>query len=459
MKTQLISAIKRLEKAAAEPLDKHLLDDRDALLQLTESNTQFPDKLEQAYLQHRTFKFFKSNHKLLFLGVILYVVFLALDIITYMEHSSVVPAARLFTLLVMLFASYRAIIQNKADDVISVTALICVLANVQVLVSSASLPPPYDKLYSLGVIPMMIYSTCVFRACFKHLAVISFVIIISYIVFFVFRLGFYDAMFTPDAIATDYSLLVLVILCLTALLGVYSAWLVEQVQRSDWLSHQMLRAEKSQQVKLMNLLHRRSLTDDLTKLFNRRYFDKQFEKQWRWHSQHSKPLSVLMLDIDWFKRFNDNYGHQKGDVCLQQISKILSENVKADNQIQRSQLKKSQAEKHKDTALLARYGGEEFIILLPDTKHERALEFAKLICQQVFAAKIPHDFSPLKFCTISIGVSSVHKPSEADKVIAMARIIKQADDALYEAKAQGKNRVISATSLAGSISIEDVLRK
>jgi diguanylate cyclase (GGDEF)-like protein len=174
-----------------------------------------------------------------------------------------------------------------------------------------------------------------------------------------------------------------------------------------------------------------SLTDGLTGVANRRSFDESIFKDYQrilrlnYHDNNQIPLSILLLDIDHFKRFNDTYGHIEGDHCLQKVAKLLSQSVKrAGDQV-------------------ARYGGEEFVILLPDTTFEDACLLGERIRRIVEAAEIPNihsDVSP--FVTISIGVSSLI-PSEHST---MESVIEAADTALYRAKAAGRNQVASISA-------------
>lgn len=163
-----------------------------------------------------------------------------------------------------------------------------------------------------------------------------------------------------------------------------------------------------------------SLIDGLTGLKNRRALDQQLKQSWGFLTRNQTPFSTLMLDIDFFKQFNDEYGHLAGDDCLKQIAEVLQANVKRTNDI------------------ACRYGGEEFLILFSGVKADQAVEFSNAIREQVEALKIPHNGSQCsKYVTLSIGISAcdkTHCNSPKDS-------IDQADKALYMAKQQGRNRV------------------
>lgn len=173
-----------------------------------------------------------------------------------------------------------------------------------------------------------------------------------------------------------------------------------------------------------------SITDGLTGLFNRRHFDHLLETEWARASRQGSVFSVLMTDVDWFKSFNDHYGHQVGDVCLVQVAQVLQ----------------SFTRRAGDAA--ARYGGEEFVLLLSgSTEPAAATTVAEALRQAVQALHIPHASSPWGDVTISVGVASV----VATPQVSAEQVLKQADDALYAAKAAGRNRVCTAPNPAPSI--------
>lgn len=162
-------------------------------------------------------------------------------------------------------------------------------------------------------------------------------------------------------------------------------------------------------------------TDSLTNLHNRRSFDRYIEQVCKSISRHQEPLSLIMCDVDYFKKYNDHYGHQKGDWCLQQIASILNFCAK------------------RPTDFVARYGGEEFIIVMPHTNKEDALAIAKNIHATLKKAKLSHKESPIsEHITVSIGLCvSSEVESNSPKII-----IKNADTALYQAKSLGRNRTM-----------------
>ncbi|AFY52762.1 diguanylate cyclase (GGDEF) domain-containing protein [Rivularia sp. PCC 7116] len=160
--------------------------------------------------------------------------------------------------------------------------------------------------------------------------------------------------------------------------------------------------------------------DGLTGLVNRRYFDSYLQQEWKHSLRAQTSLSLIMCDVDCFKKYNDTYGHQAGDKCLQKVAHALKETVK------------------RPSDLAARYGGEEFVILLPSTPLEGAITVAKRISSKVESLDIPHIDSDVSNCvTVSLGVAS-HIPSFNNSP---ETLIATADKMLYKAKSAGRNTV------------------
>lgn len=162
--------------------------------------------------------------------------------------------------------------------------------------------------------------------------------------------------------------------------------------------------------------------DGLTSICNRREFDMRLLTEWRRSTRADLKLSLLMIDIDHFKEYNDHYGHLKGDSCLTLIAQIL------------------RICNHRSSDTLARYGGEEFVALLPESDITGALEVAQQCLETVQGAAIPHDASPVNpYVTISIGVTAIQPTAGLN----MTLLIEQADVALYQAKHNGRNQICS----------------
>lgn len=164
-----------------------------------------------------------------------------------------------------------------------------------------------------------------------------------------------------------------------------------------------------------------STIDSLTGLANRRRFDDVLNLTWSRAMRTQDSITLLFLDIDWFKAYNDRYGHQQGDECLRKVSYFLSKKfLRAGD-------------------LVARYGGEEFVLLASGLNKEQAVNIANDLCMEINSLSIKHESSPYGFVTVSIGICTI-KPRflQSSNVL-----VKLADDALYEAKESGRNRFMT----------------
>jgi diguanylate cyclase (GGDEF)-like protein len=185
----------------------------------------------------------------------------------------------------------------------------------------------------------------------------------------------------------------------------------------------VVRARVNTQLKLKfqsDLLREWVFIDGLTGAYNRRYFDNQFEIEWARAVRSDQPLSLVMIDVDHFKAYNDHYGHMMGDEALRSLVSAL------------------RPELQRPGDLLARYGGEEFVCLLPNTPLPYALTVAERLRTALQSKGIPHDHNPSHgVLTISLGVAE----SKASNATNTEALIVAADKQLYSAKTQGKNRV------------------
>lgn len=208
---------------------------------------------------------------------------------------------------------------------------------------------------------------------------------------------------------------------LIARLRYHSASYINKLQRDA--AYRALRASQMRLEELnMELLQLANL-DGLTGLANRRYFNERYDEEWARAARGKKSIALIMIDVDRFKVFNDNYGHLGGDDCLKQVAAAIRQMMSRPNDI------------------VARYGGEEFIIALPNTPLEDAVGVAEQLRAEVEKLAIPHEFSDISaHVTISLGVTA----SIPNPAIDPVALIKQADQCLYQAKNAGRNRVEAA---------------
>ena len=166
-----------------------------------------------------------------------------------------------------------------------------------------------------------------------------------------------------------------------------------------------------------------AIHDGLTGIYNRRYFDETLAREWKRTMREKAPLSLIMLDIDYFKKYNDTYGHQAGDECLRQVATTISGALR------------------RPADMAARYGGEEFVVVLPNFKLENSAKFGETIRAKIEALKMEHKQSDANpFITVSLGIASVVPSS----ISSYEELVGAADKALYSAKNKGRNRVCVA---------------
>ncbi|MDH3387424.1 MAG: diguanylate cyclase, partial [Gammaproteobacteria bacterium] len=166
-----------------------------------------------------------------------------------------------------------------------------------------------------------------------------------------------------------------------------------------------------------------SITDELTSLFNRRYFNTLFPQELARAAREKRYLGLMIIDVDYFKPFNDNYGHQQGDEALQAIARLLKENMRRAGDF------------------VFRVGGEEFAAIVSVDRGADVCAIAEKLCKSVEGAKIEHEYNQVSpYVTISVGIKTYHH--EADQSPDMDLIYRMADDALYSAKENGRNRVV-----------------
>jgi diguanylate cyclase (GGDEF)-like protein len=218
-------------------------------------------------------------------------------------------------------------------------------------------------------------------------------------------------------------------LILVAALGTATLdrWRFRDLQKAhaELMEAQRALLQTQEELRKVNaMLNELSVRDGLTGLYNRRHFDGALETELRRSARNLKPISLLMIDVDYFKALNDNYGHQRGDDCLREIARVL------------------EGHPHRGYDVAARYGGEEFVLLLPDADADAARAAAESVRQAVHALRIENLGSVVDdVVTVSIGVCCRHSHIGSETA---AEFVREADSALYSAKRLGRNRVETA---------------
>lgn len=238
----------------------------------------------------------------------------------------------------------------------------------------------------------------------------------------------------PKALTVNCSAIIVPIIVEKKLWGIFYVeqcsqprkWKVEEIELLKQITLQLAIAIKQAELyhtieEANKKLQELAVVDSLTKIANRRKFDQYLESEWWRLAREKAPLSLILCDIDYFKLYNDTYGHQAGDRCLYQIAQAIKKTVK------------------RPADLTARYGGEELAVILPNTTPEGAEQLAKDICRQIKALKIPHINSAADlYVTLSLGVAGCIPQHNCS----VENLIAKADHNLYQAKKMGRNRVV-----------------
>jgi two-component system chemotaxis family response regulator WspR len=204
----------------------------------------------------------------------------------------------------------------------------------------------------------------------------------------------------------------------------YSKTYLLQKERDEaYLQMQKLQEQLTESNKQLEdnnaILQRLSTMDGLTGIANRRHFDATLQSEWKMGLRQKTPLSVIMMDIDFFKKYNDGYGHQGGDDCLKAVAKTLDATISRPGDF------------------IARYGGEEFVVILPRTDAKGAAVIAEQLRANVEKKNIPHAYSNVAdHVSISLGIATM-QPAASSKP---ENLLSRADEALYKAKQAGRNR-------------------
>ena len=213
---------------------------------------------------------------------------------------------------------------------------------------------------------------------------------------------------------------------LIARIRYHSMAYVNQLQRDE--AYRALRLSQQQLMEKNRELERLTNVDGLTGLSNRRYFNEYMEREWKRAMRSQEPLSILMVDVDHFKQYNDTYGHIAGDEVLRKVADTLKQSCR------------------RPADLAARYGGEEFVVILPETPFAEIQRTAEKLCHAVEALSLAHSVSTAGKCvTVSVGGATTI-PQRADSFFPL---VDAADKSLYEAKRSGRNRATTRDLSSG----------
>ncbi len=334
------------------------------------------------------------------IGVITFFSFRAVDYFIFDKSEILIKIRFLYIGPFVLLLLGTILFSKRVETKVLAYSLLILIGTINVLWFMIVLNE-YSQLYYSGLIFLVLFATNISGLPFKVNAINIGLIFIGFTTTLILypiqdRIVFFNDVFG---------------LFFVSAVGLFSNY---QMDKYKLLNYQV----KIKQNKKINKLAKISMHDGLTGLKNRFGFDKNFEREWNNALRNKLHLSVLMVDIDDFKKYNDNYGHLKGDEALKKIASVLTKVVKRTNDA------------------VARFGGEEFIILLHNADKEGAVKVAKRILKEIEKEKIIHEYSETGFLTVSIGICSTVPRFDYNP----RKMIETADKALYTAKRKGKNR-------------------
>lgn len=382
---------------------------------------RFPQPLEHEYLRARNRRFLDVDRRIIAGGLLFYLAFSWSDLLLGGDHGYLIVALRvgltslLFTLLWWVPRSFMA------PYIIAVAGVGVFAAGASVLLFITLIPDEMRFAYHLGMVPIQVFSMVALRLSVRAMLSVSLAL-----------LGLYLLLLLSTPLATGNTLLDQLLAVFVPMfvlfwimligLGTYLAFAVESGARNDYVQNRLLTLEAVRLQVLTRQLHELSTTDSLTGLANRRHFEQQLESEWRRAVRQQQPLALVMIDADRFKDYNDYYGHQQGDICLQTIARVIATHCQ------------------RPADVCARFGGEEFVLLLPGNSTAEAALVAEKIRQGLMALQLPHARSEAGVCTLSAGVAAMI-PAVGEL---SDELLRRADRCLYQAKDNGRNCVVSA---------------
>lgn len=378
----------------------------DTLLSKASGVGKFPSQLERKFQRDYFKRYHKAARLTLWLGFFLFALGSLFILGFFPNWEFPFSVSILMTspvLLILLFLCYTKIYFGFQQTIVMLFA-ITILMGLAVIAAVAPMSCK-DLVYQGMILPPLFVSTLA-NLQFRFSIFIMIVVMLASNISYHFS-QFYELHNYYSLLVNNYLLFGGSSLCLIA------SYFNERQHRTQFLLAQTIQVKN-------NLLEYLSNYDEVTHVANRRYFNKTLEKEWRKAVRECKPLGIIFLDFDFFKEFNDLYGHPRGDYALKRISHALL----------------SCARKPED--FVARYGGDEFIIILPNTTLESGVEVAKKIQFAIKNLKIQHGNSTVsEFITTTIGVASIRPRQDTRPVL----LLKHADIALTDGKKIERNAI------------------
>ncbi|UZE97757.1 GGDEF domain-containing protein [Alkalimarinus alittae] len=384
------------------------LRDAQAYLQKKRFYYRFNTQMEAKYTQYMLSSYQFENRLYPSLGVLGLILFIASDLIvipSLIDQAIIIRSIGAGIILAVVGGIYLDKSYRWHQILLCLGAFIIHLSLILVGILAADSGQFH---YQFGSIITIIFICNIIRVGFSYALPFALVMLLSQLF----------AMSQLTVITTEQMTEIFFIYSFVTILSLIVNGRMEFEIRKSFVRSQLLNYEHDELIKTQEKLRKLSTLDALTGLFNRRYFNKHIEREWLNAVRQKTPISVLMIDVDDFKRYNDTQGHVAGDESLKSIAQTLKQHVQRPND------------------MVARYGGEEFVITLPYANEADATALASIILNAVFELNIQHPYATHQNrLTISIGCCSLIP----DQEYSIKDLLKCADEALYESKRKGKN--------------------
>ncbi|QQD23855.1 diguanylate cyclase [Venatoribacter cucullus] len=382
---------------------------------------RFPRLLEHEYLRARNRRFLEIDRRIIAGGLLFYLAFCWSDILLGGASAQLLVSLRV-GFAAVLFALLWWVPRSFLAPYMMVVAAVGVFAaGASVLFFITLIPAEMRFAYHLGMVPIQVFTMVALRLSMRAMLTVSLGLFALYVLLLLLQ-PLQTGQAEMDQILMVFVPLFVSFWLMLIGLGAYLAYAVESGARNDYVQNRLLTLEAVRLKVLTRQLHELSTTDSLTGIANRRYFEQQLDIEWRRAIRQQQPLALVMIDADRFKDYNDCYGHQQGDICLQSIAGVIA------------------AHCQRPADLCARFGGEEFVLLLPGSSTADAARLAEKIRLDLAALQLPHERSEAGFCTLSAGVAAMI-PAVGEH---SDELLRRADRRLYQAKDKGRNCVVSA---------------
>lgn len=376
---------------------------------------KFSPIIEKAFQNYYLHKFIWQIRFAVFAGILLYAIFGILDALILPEVKETLWFIRYGVVCPLGFLFLVATFSLNSESLIQMLhAGLVVVGGMGIVGMIYVAPSDRAHLYYAGLMLVVFYAYTfsALRFYYASLSALSVTLLYPLVDVYVVKTD------TEQLIANMF------FLGSSNVIGLPVSYLLERHIRRDFLLTMLLAFEKRKTERLNMRLKDISYLDGLTGVPNRRKLEEHLSREWDRAKKSGQPLSLLMVDIDFFKRYNDLLGHLEGDECLRKVAQEINRHVRS------------------GMDLVARYGGEEFAVVLPETNEEQARSIAERIRNDVESLKIPHPASEVsRYITVSVGVATLVPEDNLRKEV----LVSMADRALYRAKRRGRNRVETFT--------------